>query len=113
MEILSIVIHEHTPNLGGMNGDVQFELETLAFKNGEKLEDFHSIILRLQQEINIYGEIFSPTRLLSKYMKAFSNSDKIKAFIVPKIKNLITLLDNNRKSAIYTGGNIHELYFYL
>ena len=26
---------------------------------------------------------------------------------------LIKSLDNNRKSAVYTGGNIHELYRYL
>ena len=31
-----------------MNGDVQSDLATLEFKNGEKLEYFHSRIIRLQ-----------------------------------------------------------------
>ena len=35
--------------------DVQSYLYTLEFKNGEKLEDFHRIILILQQDINIFG----------------------------------------------------------
>ena len=52
------------PHIGGMNGDFQYDLATLAFKNGEQLEDFHSRILRLQQEIMLSGEFFSPTRLL-------------------------------------------------
>ena len=46
-------------------------------------------------------------------MKTLSKSDKIKAFIAPKMTELITLLDNNEKSAVYTGVNIHELYRYL
>ena len=32
--ILSRIIHSHEPNLGGMNGDFQSNLATLAFKNG-------------------------------------------------------------------------------
>ena len=47
--ILSILICLHAPHIVGMNGYVQSELSTLAFKNGEQLEDFHRIILRLQQ----------------------------------------------------------------
>ena len=43
-------------------------------------------------------------------MKALSKSDKLKAFIVPKMTYLITFLDNNAKSDIYIGGNIHVLY---
>ena len=62
--ILSRLIHSRAPHLGGMNGDVQSNLSTLAFKNGEQLEYFHSRILRLQQEIMLSGEIVSPTRLL-------------------------------------------------
>ena len=46
-------------------------------------------------------------------MKIFSKSDKIKAFIVPKMIDLITFLVNNIKSAVYTGGNINGLYFDL
>ena len=42
-----------------MNGDVQSDLDTLAFNNGEQLEYFHGRILRLQQEIMISGEIVS------------------------------------------------------
>ena len=66
-----------------MNGDVQYDLATLAFKNGEQLEDFHIRILRLQQEIILSGDIISPTRLLFQYMKALSKSDKLRAFIAP------------------------------
>ena len=43
-------------------------------------------------------------------MKALSKSDKIKVFIVNKMKDLITFLDNNRKLAVYKGANIHVLY---
>ena len=49
--ILSGLLHLRSPHLGGMNGDVQSDLATLAFENGEQLEDFHSSILRLKQEI--------------------------------------------------------------
>ena len=48
--ILSRLIHSRAPHLGGMNDDVQYDLATLAFRNGEQLEDFHSRILRLQQQ---------------------------------------------------------------
>ena len=47
--ILSMLLHSCAPHIGGMNGDVQSDLSTLAFKNGEQLEDFHISILRLQQ----------------------------------------------------------------
>ena len=53
--ILSRLLHSRAPHIGGINGDVQSDLSTLAFKNGEQLEDFHSRIIRLQQEIMIYG----------------------------------------------------------
>ena len=46
-------------------------------------------------------------------MKASSKSEKIKAFIAPKMTDLITLLENNRKYAVYTGGNIHRLHRYV
>ena len=71
--ILSRLLHSRPPHLGGMNGDVQYDLSTLAFKNGEQLEDFHSRIIRLQQEIMLSGEIVSSTRLLFQYMKAITN----------------------------------------
>ena len=93
-----------------MNGDVQSDLATLAFKNGEQLEDFHSRILRLQQEIMLSGEIVSPTRLLFQYMKALTKSEKLRAFIAPKMTDLITLLDDNGKYDVYTGGDIHGIY---
>ena len=111
--ILSRLLHSRAPHLGGMNGDVQSDLATLAFRNGEQLEDFHSRILRLQQEIMLSGEIFSPTRLLFQYMKAFSNSDKLRAFIAPKMTDIITFLDNSGKYAVYKGGDIHGIYSYL
>ena len=47
--ILSRLIHSRAPHLGGLNVGVQSDLATLAFKNGEQIEDFHSRILRLQQ----------------------------------------------------------------
>ena len=73
--ILSRLLHSHAPHLGGINSDVESDLATLAFNNGEQLEYFHSRILRLQQEIMLSGEIFSPTRLLIQYMKAFTKSE--------------------------------------
>ena len=111
--ILSRLLHSPDPRFGGINGDVQYDLSTLAFKNGEQLEDFHSRILRIQQEIMLSGEIVSPTRLLFQYMKALSKSDKLRSFIAPKMTDLITLPDNNGKSAVYKGGDIHGIYRYL
>ena len=111
--ILSRILHSRAPNLVGMNGDVQSDLATLAFKNGEQLEDFHGIILRLQQEIILSGEIFSPTRLLFQYMKALTKSEKVRYFIAPKMKYLITFLDNKGKSDVYIGGYINGIYRYL
>ena len=114
MEILSRIIHSCTPHphLVGVNCDVQYDLSTLAFKIGCKIEDFHIRILRLQQEVIISGEYVSPTTHLFQYMKALSKSNNIKGLIVAKMTNIITLLDN-RKYAVYTGGNILEIYWYL
>ena len=92
-----------------MNGDVKSDLATLAFKNGEQLEDFHDRILRLQQEIMLSGEIISPTRLLFQYMKTLWKSDKPRYFIAPNMIDLIKLPYNNGKYAVYTGGNIHGI----
>ena len=111
--ILSRLIHLYATHLGGINGDVQYDLATLAFKNGEQLEYFHVRILRLQQEIIIYIEILSPTRLLFQYMKALSKSDKLRAFSAPNMTDLIKFLGNNGKSAVYTGGDINGIYHYL
>ena len=58
-------------------------------------------------------EIVSPARLLFQYMKAFSKSDKLRAFIAPNMTDLITFLDNNVKYAVYTGGDIPGIYRYL
>ena len=96
-EIIYRLLHAHALHLGGMNGDVQSDLYTLAFNNGEKLEDFHSIILGLQQEIIFSIETVSTTRIIFQYMKALSKSDKIKSFIAPNITDLIKFLDNNKK----------------
>ena len=112
-KILSRLLHSRGPHLGGINGDVQSDLATLEFKNGEQLEDFHSRILIIQHEINLSGETVPPTILLYHYIKAFSNSDKLKIFIAPNMKDLITFLDNNGKSAVYKGVNIHTIYFYI
>ena len=59
------------------------------------------------------GEIFYLTRLLSQYMKALSNSDKLRAFIALNMIYLIPLFENNGKSAVYTGGDINGIYLYL
>ena len=46
-------------------------------------------------------------------MKALKNSDKPRDFIAPNMTYLITSLDNNGKSAVYKGGDIHGIYRYL
>ena len=46
-------------------------------------------------------------------MKALSNSDKLRAFIAPNMIYLITFRENNVKYAVYTGGDIHDIYRYL
>ena len=63
--------------------------------------------------MNLSGETVSPTRLLFRYIKALSNRYKLKAFIAPKMTDIIILPENNKKWSIYTGGNIHGLYRYL
>ena len=67
-EILTRALHSREPHLGGMNGDVHSDLANLAFNNGEELKYFHSIILRLQQEIILSVENVSPTRLIFQCM---------------------------------------------
>ena len=67
----------------------------------------------LQQEIMLFGEKISPARLLFHYIKALSNNDKIRAFIAPKMTDLIIFLDNTGKSAVYIGRDIHCIYRYL
>ena len=111
--ILSRILHSRDSHLGGMNSDVQYDLATLAFNNGEQLEGFHSRIIILQQEIIVSGDIVSPTRILLQYMKAFSKIDKLRAFIAPKMADLITFLDNNIKYTVYKVGDMHGIYFYL
>ena len=86
-----------------MNGDVQSNLANLASYNREKVEDSHSRILKLQQEIILSGENLSPTRLLFQYTKALSKINRLKAFIVPKMKYLITFLDINGKYSVQEG----------
>ena len=36
-KIISRLLHSRAPNIGGTNGDVQSDLATLAFKNGEQI----------------------------------------------------------------------------
>ena len=87
--IISRLIHLHAPYLVGMNVDVQSDMSTLSFNKGELIEDFNSIILRLQQQIIFLGENLSPTSILFRYTKALSKIKKIKAFMAPKIKDPI------------------------
>ena len=96
-----------------MNGNVQYELSILDVNNGKKFEDFHSRILRLQQEIMLSGETVSTTRIVLYYTKVFSKSDKLRYFIAPKMIDLITLLNKNVKPAVYTGEENHGIYRYL
>ena len=46
-------------------------------------------------------------------MKGFSKSEKLKAFIAPNMKYLITFLESNVKSSVYTGVKINGIYRYL
>ena len=46
-------------------------------------------------------------------MKSLTNSEKLRVFIAPKMKDLITSLDKNGKSDVYEGGEIHVIYCYL
>ena len=46
-------------------------------------------------------------------MKALTKSEKNKAFIAPKMTDLITFIHKNGKSADYDGGDIHGIYRYL
>ena len=59
------------------------------------------------------GETISPTRIIFRYTKESSKSDKLKEFIAPNMTYIITLLDNNGKASVYTGGYIHGIYRYL
>ena len=61
----------------------------------------------------LYGETVSPTRLLFQHIKAFPKSDNLKASISPKMTDLTKFLDNNGKYAVYTGGDIHGIYWYI
>ena len=53
------------------------------------------------------------TILLFQYMNALTKSEKLRAFIAPKMTYPITFLDKNGKSAVFTGGYIHGIYRYL
>ena len=46
-------------------------------------------------------------------MKELPKSNKIKSFVVPKMTDPIIFLDKNVKSFVYTGRNIHKLYWCL
>ena len=59
MEILSIISHTQAPHLGGINGVVQYDLDTLALNNGEKLQDFHRRIISLPKKNTLYRKFFS------------------------------------------------------
>ena len=111
--ILSRLIHSGDPQLEGINGDAQSDLAILDFKNREQIEDFCGSILRLKQEVMLSVDIVSSTRLIFQRMKTLSKIDKLRAFIDPNMIDITTLLDNNGKSAVYTGGDINGIYSYL
>ena len=110
---LSNLIHTLPPNLGGTNDGFQSNLATPEVNNGEQPEYFHIRIFRLHQEIILYGETVSPTRLVFHYTNKFSMINKLKALIALNIIDLTTFLDNNGELSLYTGGNIHGIYSYL
>ena len=43
----------------------------------------------------------------------FLSRKVMRSVILGSMKDLITFLDNNGKYAVYTGGEIHEIYRYL
>ena len=59
------------------------------------------------------GENVSPIRLLFQYTMALTKSEKLRAFIAPKMIYLINLFDKNRKYTVYEEGDIHGIYRYL
>ena len=98
---LSILLHARAPFIGGMDGDVKSDLATLSFKNREKLEDFYSRILRIQQKTNLSVETVSPTIFIFHCIKVLSKNDKIKSFLFIKMTDLTTFLEKNGKLSIY------------
>ena len=42
-------------------------------------------------------------------MKTLKKGDKLKAFIEPNMKDIITFIENNGKSAVYEGGDINGI----
>ena len=46
-------------------------------------------------------------------MKTITKSGKLRAFIAPKMTDIITFLEKNGKSAVYEVGDIHVIYRYL
>ena len=83
------------------------------FKNREKLEDFYSRILRIQQKTNLSVETVSHKRILFQYMKVLSKSNTLKAFVAPNITDIVTFVYNNITLDIYKRVNIHGVYRYL
>ena len=50
--ILSRLLHALAPHLGGMNGDIKYELATLEFNKAKKIEGFNSSIIIIQQLVS-------------------------------------------------------------
>ena len=96
-----------------MNDDVQSDLYTLTFNNGEQLEYFHSRIIRLQQETNISGETVSSTKFLLQCMKEFTKCAKLNELIVPKMTNIIKFIYKNIRLDSYIKENINGIYCYI
>ena len=46
-------------------------------------------------------EIVSHTRLLFQYMNSLTKSEKLRAFIAPKMTDIINFFDKNGKSTVY------------
>ena len=56
--ILSILIHERIPHLGGMNGDVKYDLSTLAFNNVEKKKIFISDFSEFNRKVTSLEKLY-------------------------------------------------------
>ena len=57
-KILSRILYLRTSHIGGINGDIKYGLDTLEFKNGEKIEDFHSRISEFNRKLTSLEKLY-------------------------------------------------------
>ena len=85
--IISRLLYARAPHIGGMNGDIQSDLATLVFKNGEQLEDFHRIMIRLQQKMILSGELYILKDFSSSTRRNFKREKRSKHSLYPGINS--------------------------